>query len=357
MKLAVLGAAGGIGQPLSLLLKQSTQTAALIEELALYDVAPTRGVAADLSHIDTPARVVGYTRGELEGALTGADIVIISAGLARRPGMSRDDLFAINSKIVFELAHACGAHCPDAFVALITNPVNALVPVAREALKAAGAYDARKLLGVTSLDQVRAATFLAEAIGSAPHLTEVPVVGGHSATTIVPLFSQAHFTEEGQAAEHLAMDRLSAMEDAAAVEDALVRRVQLAGDEVVSAKDGAGSATLSMAAAAYGMAEKLVQARSGRELCIYAFTESPFAEKIGGEAGWTGSCPFFAGKTRVDAAGATPVSFGLGAADRERIAAMLPTLAASAEKGMQRGSELADELAAAPAAPAPPAES
>lgn len=81
-KAVVIGAAGGIGQPLSLLLKQST----LITELALYDVVNSPGVAADLSHINTPSIVKGYlpADGGLKKALEGANIVVIPAGVPRK---------------------------------------------------------------------------------------------------------------------------------------------------------------------------------------------------------------------------------------------------------------------------------
>lgn len=84
VKVAVCGASGGIGQPLSLLLKQSP----LVSELSLYDIVHTPGVAADLSHIDTPAKVQGFNGAEnVETALKNADVVIIPAGVPRKPGM------------------------------------------------------------------------------------------------------------------------------------------------------------------------------------------------------------------------------------------------------------------------------
>ena len=91
VKATVIGAAGGIGQPLSLLLKQSP----LVTELSLYDVVNTPGVAMDLSHINTPAVTSGYAQDDLEGAVDGAEIVLIPAGMPRKPGMTRDDLFNV----------------------------------------------------------------------------------------------------------------------------------------------------------------------------------------------------------------------------------------------------------------------
>ena len=71
---AVLGAAGGIGQPLSLLIKNSP----LVEKLSVYDIAHTKGVAADLSHIETKCKVTGYVgKDQLHDALVGMDLVVI----------------------------------------------------------------------------------------------------------------------------------------------------------------------------------------------------------------------------------------------------------------------------------------
>ncbi|GAA6058147.1 hypothetical protein JCM3770_001948 [Rhodotorula araucariae] len=249
LKTAVLGAAGGIGQPLSLLLKQNPA----ITELALFDVVPVvKGVAADISHVDTPAVTKGFVKDEdgLKGALTGADLVVIPAGVPRKPGMTRDDLFNINAGIVRDLAQGIADYCPKAFVLIISNPVNSTVPIAAEVLKAAGVFDPKRLFGVTTLDVVRASTMSAQAIGkpnSAPEYT-IPVVGGHSGLTILPLLSQAQ-----PALPQSLFDDQEALK-------ALVHRIQFGGDEVVEAKAGAGSATLSMAYAGYKFAAQLISA-------------------------------------------------------------------------------------------------
>ena len=132
IKVAVLGAAGGIGQPLSLLCKLSDS----IDEVACYDVVGTPGVAADLSHCPTKAAVTGNLpsvgtwppsgNSGLESALTGAAVVVIPAGVPRKPGMTRDDLFNTNAGIVKTLVEGCGKYCPDATLAIISNPVRTL---------------------------------------------------------------------------------------------------------------------------------------------------------------------------------------------------------------------------------------
>jgi malate dehydrogenase len=104
-KVAVLGAAGGIGQPLSLLLKNNDH----ISHLSLYDVVNTPGVASDISHCNTPTKVSGHVgNDQLEAALRGCEVVVIPAGVPRKPGMTRDDLFNTNASIVHTLAAACG---------------------------------------------------------------------------------------------------------------------------------------------------------------------------------------------------------------------------------------------------------
>ncbi|MCJ1375525.1 hypothetical protein MMC20_006762 [Loxospora ochrophaea] len=188
--------------------------------------------------------------------------------------MTRDDLFKINAGIVRDLVTGVAQHCPKAFVLVISNPVNSTVPIAAEVLKQAGAFNAQKLFGVTTLDVVRAETFVRDITGEKdPSKTIIPVIGGHSGETIVPLFSQA------KPAVQIPDEKL----------DALVNRVQFGGDEVVKAKDGAGSATLSMAYAGFRFAEKLIQAVGGEKGIIeptYVYLPGvPGGEAIAKETG------------------------------------------------------------------------
>ncbi|BFO07868.1 hypothetical protein GGER_03780 [Serratia rubidaea] len=133
MKVAVLGAAGGIGQALALLLKTQLPAGS---ELSLYDIAPvTPGVAVDLSHIPTAVSIKGFSGEDAKPALQGADVVLISAGVARKPGMDRSDLFNVNAGIVRNLIEQVAATCPKACIGIITNPVNTTVAIAAEVLK------------------------------------------------------------------------------------------------------------------------------------------------------------------------------------------------------------------------------
>ena len=245
MKVVILGAAGGIGQALGLLLKTELPGGT---ELSLYDIAlVTPGVAADLSHIPTPVKVEGFSGEDPSPALLNADIVLISAGVARKPGMDRSDLFNINAGIVKNLVSSCADICPKALIGIITNPVNTTVAIAAEVLKNKGVYDPARLFGVTTLDVIRSSTFVAEIYDEDPRDINVPVIGGHSGITILPLLSQSGFEfSENDAA-------------------AMTKRIQNAGTEVVEAKAGGGSATLSMGQAAAKFGLSLVRALNGEK--------------------------------------------------------------------------------------------
>jgi len=261
LKVTVCGAAGGIGQPLSMLLKEKLPPGST---LALYDVVNVPGVACDISHISTQVKVESYL-GDLKDAsnvearnkaLHGAHIVVIPAGVPRKPGMTRDDLFKVNAGIVKGLIEGIATQCPDAWIALITNPVNSTVPVAAEVLKKAGVYNPSKLFGVSTLDVVRAQAFIGELRGINPADVHVDVIGGHSPETMIPVLSQVNqsFTDE-EAKE-------------------LTKRVKEAGTTVVNAKDGMGSATLSMAYAAARFVGSIVRAIKGEHVREIAYIDS-----------------------------------------------------------------------------------
>ncbi|XP_006859745.1 PREDICTED: malate dehydrogenase, mitochondrial isoform X2 [Chrysochloris asiatica] len=263
-KVAVLGASGGIGQPLSLLLKNSP----LVSRLTLYDIAHTPGVAADLSHIETRANVKGYLGpDQLPDCLKGCDVVVIPAGVPRKPGMTRDDLFNTNATIVATLAAACAQHCPEAMVCVIANP------------------------------------------GLDPARVNVPVIGGHAGKTIIPLISQCTPKVD------FPQDQLTA----------LTGRIQEAGTEVVKAKAGAGSATLSMAYAGARFVFSLVDAMNGKQGVI----ECSFVKSQETDCTYF-STPLVLGKKGLEK------NMGIGKVssfEEKMIAEAIPELKASIKKG------------------------
>lgn len=313
---AVLGGAGGIGQPLCLLLKQSPACCRYMKELRVYDVANTAGVVADLSHINTDVCVSSHTGPDaLSGALYGADLVIIPAGVPRKPGMTRDDLFKINAGIVKTLVEGVVACCPRAWIAIISNPVNSTVPIASGVCKQAGVYNDRRLFGVTTLDVIRANAFVGQALGINPMRVSVPVIGGHAGQTILPLLSGC-VPQLGP--EISLQDR-----------KALVTRIQNAGTEVVEAKAGTGSATLSMAYAAKEFATSCLKAMAGEQDIIEcAYVSSTLYKDV----------PFFSSPVRLGRDGVVEFVGGemmkrMTPVEKDALEAMLPELVQSIQKG------------------------
>ncbi|KAI5299829.1 Malate dehydrogenase, cytoplasmic [Ascosphaera atra] len=284
-KVAVLGASGGIGQPLSMLMKLNPR----VTKLALYDIKGSPGVAADLSHINTNSAVSGFNAGAdgLKEALTDSEVVLIPAGVPRKPGMTRDDLFNTNASIVRDLAKAAAESCPNANILVISNPVNSTVPIVAEVMKSKGVFNPKRVFGVTTLDVVRASRFISQLKGTNPKHEAVTVVGGHSGVTIVPLVSQSNHPD-------ISGETL----------DALINRIQFGGDEVVKAKDGAGSATLSMAFAGARFADSVLRGAQGENDVIEpTFVQSPlFADK---------GVEYFSSRVRLGKEGAEEI-FPLG---------------------------------------------
>lgn len=152
--------------------------------------------------------------------------------------------------------------------------VNSTVPITAEVFKAKGVYNPKRLFGVTTLDVVRASRFISQLKNTDPATENITVIGGHSGATIVPLLSQSGYNLEGQKL------------------DDYVRRVQFGGDEVVQAKDGAGSATLSMAMAGARFAESLLKASQGQKNVIEpTFVDSPLFKEQG--------CDYFASNVEL----------------------------------------------------------
>ncbi|KAH9748982.1 malate dehydrogenase [Citrus sinensis] len=240
--------------------------------------------------------VEGYAGEEQLGkALEGSDVVIIPAGVPRKPGMTRDDLFNSNAGIVKSLCTAIANYCPHALVNMISNPVNSTVPIAAEVFKKAGTYDEKKLFGVTTLDVVRAKTFYAGKVN-------VPVIGGHAGVTILPLFSQATPKSNNLSDEEI---------------KALTKRTQDGGTEVVEAKAGKGSATLSMAYAGAVFADACLKGLNGVPDIV--------------------ECTFVQSSVRLGKNGADEV-LGLGPLsdyEKQGLESLKPELKASIEKGIQ----------------------
>lgn len=314
-KVCVVGGAGGIGQPLSLLMSLDPSVA----EVCVYDLTismvPAEGVAADLSHINNNCKVKSYAFDKDDRAiekagecLTGCHLVLVPAGLPRKPGQNRADLFAINAGIAKNIVEACAKFCPNAVVALIVNPVNSVVPAMCEMWKNKG-LDPCKILGVTSLDICRANKFVHDITGVSVDDIEIPVVGGHAGKTILSLFSQDKTAATIPASEIPALDE----------------KVQNAGTVVVAAKNGKGSATLSMAFAGARLGKKVLAGLRGEDSVECAYVMSSISE-----------LPYFASKVRFGPRGVKEVlPLGeLSPYEKQRMAALIPDLKSEIDEGL-----------------------
>ena len=241
-KLALVGG-GQIGGNLALLAVQKE-----LGDVVIYDIPQaegmTKGKALDIMQLRPHDGFDGNLEGSSDPAsLKDADVVIITAGIPRKPGMDREDLLEINIKIITDVANNVKKYAPDAFVIVVSNPLDAIV---YSFYKVSG-FSKNKVIGMAgALDSGRFRTFLAMETGYSVQDVNCMVLGGHG-DTMVPITRLA--TIGGIPAEELIpKDRL----------DAIVDRVRFAGGELVKLF-GNGSAYYAPAASAIEMAESYLK--------------------------------------------------------------------------------------------------
>jgi len=321
-KVVVCGGSGGIGQPLALLMAMHPA----VTELAVQDVTmamvPPAGVAADLGHLEKPSKVVGYAIDpaqpaidQLEECFTGADLLLVPAGVPRKPGMTRDDLFGINAGIAKGIVESAAKYCPNAILGMIVNPVNSVVPAMAELYKKKG-LDPLKVVGVTTLDTVRANKFVAEKTGKSVADIQIPVVGGHAGKSILPLFSQ------DPVGKTLSDDDIKALDP----------RTQDGGTEVVNAKGGKGSATLSMAYAGARFGYAVLNGLSGTPTTECAYVMSSVVPEL----------PYFSSKVTFGPNGVEKVhELGdMSEYEKTRLTEACEQLKAEIDKGLEYAASL-----------------
>ncbi len=217
-------------------------------DVVLFDVVEglPQGKALDLA---AAGPVEGYDvaiRGTNDYAdIAGADVFIVTAGVARKPGMSRDDLLGINAKIIKTVAENIRRHAPNAFVIVVSNPLDAMVTL----MKQVTGFPKQRVVGMAGvLDSARYRTFLAWELGVSVQSVQAMVLGGHG-DDMVPV--RSHTTVNGiPVASLVRADRL----------DAIEKRVRGAGGEVVALLK-TGSAFYSPASAALQMADAYLNDR------------------------------------------------------------------------------------------------
>lgn len=184
--------------------------------------------------------------------IAGANVVIVTAGLPRKPGMSRDDLIGVNSKIMTSVAEGIRDNAPDAFVIIISNPLDAMVTLCQ---KVTGFPSSRVMGQAGVLDSARFQAFIAWELGVSVKDVNAMTLGGHG-DTMVPLVRYA--SVNGIPVLELLEQKYGSAEKANEVMTAMVERTKAAGGEVVKLL-GNGSAFYSPASSAVAMAESILR--------------------------------------------------------------------------------------------------
>ena len=240
-KIALIGA-GNIGGTLAHLIGLKE-----LGDVVMFDVFP--GVAAGKALDIMQSGPVDGFDANMSGTkdyaqIAGSDVVIVTAGFPRMPGMSRDDLIGKNAGVIAEVAAGIKTHCPDAFVICITNPLDAMVWVMKEK----SGLPANKVVGMAGvLDSSRFQLFLAQEFGVSVEDVRAFVLGGHG-DTMVPL------TRYSTVAGIPVPDLIEMGWTTQAKIDAIVERTANGGGEIVKLLER-GSAFYAPAASAIAMAE------------------------------------------------------------------------------------------------------
>jgi len=225
-----------------------------LADVVLFDIVEDmpQGKSLDIAEA---ARIDGFDV-KLKGTnsytdIAGSDLVIVTAGLPRKPGMSRDDLLVTNAKIMKAVAEGVKANAPNAIVLIISNPLDAMVTLFQ---KVSG-FPHNKVIGQAGvLDSSRFATFIAWELGVSVKDVNAMVLGGHG-DTMVPLIRYANVN--GLPVMELLERKYNDKTKAKEVMDAMVNRTKMAGGEVVKLLK-TGSAFYSPAAAAIAMTESIL---------------------------------------------------------------------------------------------------
>ena len=254
-KVTVVGGASEIGQTLCLLLRSEPT----VSKLVVHDNrGHTPGVVMDLSHVPSETRIQGYTGEDtLATALKNADIVIGTGGVMRKPGITEHLWLSENIKFVKTLAMQVATMEPMPFVGIVTEPINSIIPIVAEVLKNHGDYDSKKLFGITGLDTLRAQTLFASQNKFNPKHCWVPVIGGRSQKTVIPLLSHSQPVS---------------IFDAKMTQEFTLKFRQF-DDELLTAKRGV-SPTLSVAYSALLFTRSVLEALGGRQTKVNAFIEN-----------------------------------------------------------------------------------
>ena len=263
-KIALIGT-GNIGGTLAHLAAQKE-----LGDIVLFDIMEgvPQGKALDLSQCGPVEGFDAKITGSNDYAdIAGADVIIVTAGVARKPGMSRDDLLGINLKVMKAVGEGIKANAPDAFVICITNPLDAMVWALREF----SGLPHNKVVGMAGvLDSARFSHFIADEFDVSVRDVNTFVLGGHG-DTMVPVVRYS--TVNGIPVPDLVKMGLSSQEKI----DAIVKRTRGGGGEIVALL-GTGSAFYAPAASGIAMAEAYLNDQK-RILPVAAYIDGQYGVK------------------------------------------------------------------------------
>jgi malate dehydrogenase len=260
-KIALIGA-GQIGGTMALLCGQRN-----LGDVVLVDIMEgvAKGKALDLQqtrgvlNFDVDITGGGTTDYSI---IKGADVCIVTAGVPRKPGMSRDDLLKVNLEAITKVAQGIKQYAPNAFVIVVTNPIDSMV----YAMYKITGFPKNRIIGMAGvLDSARFQYFVAEAAGCSPQDVVGPVLGGHG-DDMVPLAS--YCSVKGIP--------LTKVLDKAKI-DAIIERTRKGGGEIVALL-GTGSAFYAPAASAVTMAESFLRDQK-RTLACSALLDGQYGVK------------------------------------------------------------------------------
>ena len=261
-KIALIGA-GNIGSTLAhlALLKN-------LGDVVLFDIIPgvPQGKALDLAEC---APVEGFDA-SIKGTnsyedIKNSDVVIVTAGVARKPGMSRDDLLGINAKVMKSVGEGIKQYCPEAFVICITNPLDVMVGLLQ---RFAGVSD-KKIVGMAGvLDSARFRTFISWELNVSVNQVQAYVLGGHG-DTMVPLTNMSNVA--GISLDQLVKQGSLSQERL----DSMVDRTRKGGGEVVALLK-TGSAFYAPATSAIHMAESFLFDKNRILPCAAKITDGQY---------------------------------------------------------------------------------
>ncbi|XP_063530855.1 malate dehydrogenase, mitochondrial-like [Cydia strobilella] len=253
--ISVIGAGNDVGLNLGLLLKTNQK----VTRLRLYDDDDKiYGVGCELNNIPGGPAVESFAGDQqLALALRGADVVALVARTPQKIATTPHQMIIENAPAIQKVCYTIANHNPEALFAISTDPINCIVPFASALLSMYNCYNPFKVFGITHIDTARSRAFAGKMLDVDPKIIRVPVVGGHSDKTIVPLFSNLEPSCYSISSEQA---------------DMLTRFVRTADKDVILNKQGTESATLAMAWSIHEFIDSIVDAINGKEVIVNTYS-------------------------------------------------------------------------------------